>query len=300
MYANFGAADTRNQTTIKRTDSTRRSTEQRRLQNKPENNTNKSQRTIEGIRSETNNSSSERREKREKFKEQRPGTDKDKDSLQKKQSSIKKKQRTEKLATPDYSNESRRTTYDKSNGRRTNLSSKDKIDENNTTEKLKTEHRSRSSHRHSTSTKPVSVELVPKDLGKAVKEDSKPLEKVILENVVAKYRTRESSKDKTSGRKESPKGRQKVNTHDTDSYRNSSSTRAKEIIIPERVPNGTSDSHRSKRSEYVINYDDKNGTVSSICKVTGSGSSKKKKILKDGPKEYKERNKTTEKIALRK
>lgn len=296
MYANFGAINKRDQTTTKRTDSFRRSTEPRtpaRAYNR-----NKSQIT-ESNRTDIKNRSSERRDKKENVTEYKADTDNDKDSQQKKHSSIKRKQRTEKLATPDYTNESRRTSYDKPH-RRTNLSPYDKIYENNTTEKLKTEHRSRSSHRHSTSTKPVTVELVPKDSSKIVKEDSKPstLEKQILENGGVKHRTRASSKDKTSDRKESPKGRHRGNT---DSYRTTSSSRAnKEILIPERVPNGTSDSHRSKRSEYVINYDDKKGTVSSICKVTGSGSSKKKKILKDSPKEYKDRNKTTEKISLRK
>ncbi|XP_047988277.1 uncharacterized protein LOC125227915 isoform X2 [Leguminivora glycinivorella] len=48
---------------------------------------------------------------------------------------------------------------------------------------------------------------------------------------------------------------------------------------------------KSRRNEYVINYDDKNGTVASITKVsTGPGSTRKKKAslerIKDTPKEY--------------
>ncbi|XP_012544710.3 uncharacterized protein LOC101736312 isoform X1 [Bombyx mori] len=60
-----------------------------------------------------------------------------------------------------------------------------------------------------------------------------------------------------------------------------------------------------RRREYVINYDDKNGTVSSVCKVTTSpgGSYRKKKISKeilDSPKGQILKPKTINKIALRK
>ncbi|XP_061728509.1 uncharacterized protein LOC133533541 isoform X1 [Cydia pomonella] len=59
---------------------------------------------------------------------------------------------------------------------------------------------------------------------------------------------------------------------------------------------------KSRRNEYVINYDDKNGTVASITKVsTGPGSTKKKKTslerIKDTPKEYRTQSKP-EKIHL--
>ncbi|XP_063359536.1 uncharacterized protein LOC134648881 isoform X2 [Cydia amplana] len=59
---------------------------------------------------------------------------------------------------------------------------------------------------------------------------------------------------------------------------------------------------KSRRNEYVINYDDKNGTVASITKVpTGPGSTRKKKTslerIKDTPKEYRTQSKP-EKIHL--
>ncbi|XP_063531175.1 uncharacterized protein LOC134742141 isoform X1 [Cydia strobilella] len=59
---------------------------------------------------------------------------------------------------------------------------------------------------------------------------------------------------------------------------------------------------KSKRNEYVINYDDKNGTVASITKVpTGPGSTRKKKtsleIIIDTPKEHRTQSKP-EKIHL--
>lgn len=63
----------------------------------------------------------------------------------------------------------------------------------------------------------------------------------------------------------------------------------------------TKERPRSKRNEYVINYDDKNGTVTSVCKVSADqGSTKKKKSSLEKLKDFKSQNKTPEKINLRK
>lgn len=67
-----------------------------------------------------------------------------------------------------------------------------------------------------------------------------------------------------------------------------------------------SNNHKTnKHREYIINYDDKNGTVSSICKVTPSlGTPKRKKtskeILKDNHNNKLLKNKTVDIIAPRK
>lgn len=77
----------------------------------------------------------------------------------------------------------------------------------------------------------------------------------------------------------------------------------------EKVPNmklakQAGSNSRSKRSKYVINYDDKNGTVSSICKIkTGPGTYKRKLITvenKDAQDSNNNNNKSLNKIALRK
>lgn len=61
---------------------------------------------------------------------------------------------------------------------------------------------------------------------------------------------------------------------------------------------------RTKRSEYVINYDDKNGTVSSVRKInTGPISHRKKRTSmdsKENPVEYSRKDKVSNKIASRK
>lgn len=70
----------------------------------------------------------------------------------------------------------------------------------------------------------------------------------------------------------------------------------------EMVMSAKKTSHRTpKRSEYVINYDDKNGTVSSVCKVkTGHSTSKRKSGTKESLTEMKLKNKTLDKTPLRK
>lgn len=68
---------------------------------------------------------------------------------------------------------------------------------------------------------------------------------------------------------------------------------------------GTNESRKTSRSEYVIKYDDKNGTVSSISKVRAGHSSSRnkyssKEINKENSKEMKTKSKHLEKPALRK
>ncbi|XP_028165858.1 uncharacterized protein LOC114356722 isoform X3 [Ostrinia furnacalis] len=69
----------------------------------------------------------------------------------------------------------------------------------------------------------------------------------------------------------------------------------------DRVNNNTNGRRSSRRSEYVIKYDDKNGTVSSVCKVrSGHSTQRKKHQSKERNKEHiKDYNtKNTEKSAL--
>lgn len=56
---------------------------------------------------------------------------------------------------------------------------------------------------------------------------------------------------------------------------------------------------RNKRREYVINYDDKKGTVSSICQLK-PGTSKRKIIHPERTKEMKLKTKSSDKSSLRK
>lgn len=60
---------------------------------------------------------------------------------------------------------------------------------------------------------------------------------------------------------------------------------------------------RSKKNEYVINYDDKNGTVSSVTKIRSNSGSPKRKPVKDTARDKLRenlKNKASDKVALRK
>lgn len=56
---------------------------------------------------------------------------------------------------------------------------------------------------------------------------------------------------------------------------------------------------KNKRREYVINYDDKNGTVSSVCQLK-PGTSKRKTLHPEKSKEIKMKTKSSDKSSLRK
>lgn len=227
------------------------------------------------------------------------------DSLPKKLQSLNKNRvkRTEKLATPEYSRDPQNNISSIKN----KLSNKK--DEQGTNHKLKTEHPGiPGSSRGYPAIKQIkhdrNEDSVTKDSNKAEKRDLKDVTE-LEDNGIVKYRARPSSNDKMNERKSS-KSHQKLDTNSSDSFRNSTLTsRAKEkdINTKERIANPRSDTHKtSKRSEYVINYDDKNGTVSSICKVKpGSGTPRKQNILKDIVSDIpKEKTKKSEKKTLRK
>ncbi|CAH0701873.1 unnamed protein product [Spodoptera exigua] len=110
-------------------------------------------------------------------------------------------------------------------------------------------------------------------------------------------RKRNSSRDKT--KKESIKPSQKDESSYTVLIPSIQSKNAKDYSTK------TNSKPRDSRREYVINYDDKNGTVSSICKITPSmGTPKRKKttkeIFKDNENDRTFKNKSVHKIAPRK
>lgn len=223
----------------------------------------------------------------------------DTDTLKKNEHILKKTtrvKRTEKLSTPDYPDDK---IYNSSSSQK--RLSNEKTDDYNSKQTSKQEHRSRSAQRHST--KETCERIADEENKQDDSRDTKQ-QTIIEEDTVVKSRTRNSSKDKTGSKKESTtQAPQKIYSK-SESIHNSTKSRGREKVIMDKVPNGKPDSIASKRSEYVINYDDKNGTVSSICKVSGSSTSKKKKAIRDRstdiPKEHKMKNMTSEKIALRK
>ncbi|KAJ2952814.1 hypothetical protein O0L34_g7179 [Tuta absoluta] len=201
-----------------------------------------------------------------------------------------RKVRTEKLATPDYSNEkyTNDKIYDKSS-KQLKLSNEVNTGEDSSLRSTKVEHRSRSSQRNKI--KPEDVPLEEKMKFHDVKAAH---HKGNIVNGDTKYNSRTSSQDK-SAKRESSNTRKHVDSSN-DNYRNSTkSSKSKEISISDKVPS-SKDAYKTSRSAYVINYDDKNGTVSSVCKVKpGFTSSRKKPKEKTKEKEY--RNKP-EKNAL--
>lgn len=291
LYVNLNAEEKKMKNCMQRTDSIRRKLEgQQKAQAKVDTSNSKRTDPVE-IRKSRSNRHQDRSEHKVRVKSARVDTD----SLEKKEDLLKKTtrvKRTEKLSTPDYPNDK---IYNSSSSRR-RLSSEKTDDHNKQTSKQ--DHRSRSGQRHSTK------ESGEKNADEENKQDDRKDSKhqTIIEEVVLKSRTRNLSKDKTGSRNETTKAPQKIASKPESAY-NSTNSKGRDEIISEKVPNGKPDSRASKRSEYVINYDDKNGTVSSICKVSGSSTSKKKKAIKRGtdiPKENKMKNKTSEKIALRK
>ncbi|KAI5641803.1 hypothetical protein NE865_06107 [Phthorimaea operculella] len=201
-----------------------------------------------------------------------------------------RKIRTEKLATPEYSSEKHATDkiYEKSL-KHQKLSNDVNIEDDSLPRSSKVEHRSRSSQRNKIKPEEVPSEERNKSHDR---KDQRHNGNIVYGD--AKYHTRTPSKDK-SARRESSKTSKHVDSSN-DNYRNSTkSSKGKEISISDRVPS-SKDDYKTSRSAYVINYDDKNGTVSSVCKVKpGSSSAKKKPKEKTKEKEYKTK---AEKITL--
>lgn len=115
------------------------------------------------------------------------------------------------------------------------------------------------------------------------------------------HRKRNSSKDKVNSLRENIKSSKL--SPDSSPRRLSAQTKGsdRDNEVGSKSNNYKSDKHR----EYVINYDDKNGTVSSICKITpGHGAPRRKRtskvVLKENNKDNELKTKPIDKIALRK
>lgn len=295
LYVNLNAEEKKIKNSIQRTDSIRRKPEEQKKTHVKVDTSSSKRKEITENRKSRSNCTHATPETKERAKS---ASRADQDCLEKKENPLQKTtrvKRTEKLSTPDYPNDK---IYNSSSRRR--KSSSERTDDYKNTLTSKQEHRSRSAQRRPN--KECSERIVEEENKQDNRRDSQH-QAIIEENMEVKYRTGNSSKDRTGRRKESAKTPQKIYSK-SETTHNSTNSRGREKIIMDKTPNGKPDSKASKRSEYVINYDDKNGTVSSICKVSGSSTSKKKKAITDRgtdiPKEHKMKNKTAEKIALRK
>ena len=160
----------------------------------------------------------------------------------------------------------------------------------------KKDHRSRSLQRHKTKDVP---EETSKDLSRViVKKADQQLKDSLDDNGVNSSRKRNSSRDKYAKETIKPSPKQE-----------SSYT----VLIPPAQSKNNGKDYATKtngyktniRKEYVINYDDKNGTVSSICKKGPNlGTPKRKKsskeIFKDSQNDKAFKIKAVDKIAPRK
>lgn len=159
----------------------------------------------------------------------------------------------------------------------------------------KKDHRSRSLQRPKT--KSV-LEETSKDLSRMIIKKADHQESLDDKHGVNSNRKRNSSKDKSA--KETIKPSQKPESSYT-------------VLIPPAQSKSNVKEYSTKtngyktnmRKEYVINYDDKNGTVSSICKIAPNfGTPKRKKtskeIFKDSPNDKAFKIKAVDKIAPRK
>ncbi|CAH0406548.1 unnamed protein product [Chilo suppressalis] len=202
------------------------------------------------------------------------------DSLKKKQNSIKKtsrSQRTEKLSTPEYSTQQKRSDSAKKpykddrrdlkdnkcdivkTSRRTNT------DENNESEKDVTLSKDKSSKERTTNHRPKQS---LKSNTRAMESAHKKMDPIIIEHATKSKDLRE------------------VDRMGADKNYHSNGRRT------------------GRRSEYVIKYDDKNGTVSSVSKVrTGHSAVKQKHTLKERSKnnikDLKTKDKNVDVSALR-
>lgn len=161
----------------------------------------------------------------------------------------------------------------------------------------KKEHRSRSLQRPETKDVP---EETSKDLSRMIvkKTDQQVKDSIDDDRGVNSNRKRNSSRDKYT--KETIKPSQKQESSYT-------------VLIPPVQPKINGKEYATKtngyktnmRKEYVINYDDKNGTVSSICKIGPNlGTPKRKKsskeIFKDSQNDKAFKIRAADKIAPRK
>uniref|UniRef100_A0A2H1WFW1 SFRICE_003038 n=1 Tax=Spodoptera frugiperda TaxID=7108 RepID=A0A2H1WFW1_SPOFR len=159
------------------------------------------------------------------------------------------------------------------------------------------EHRSKSLQRPSSKVSEETSRDKSRDVSDAKKSDHRK-SSLDRNHHVDSSRKRNSSRDKST--KESIKPSQKDDSSYTVLIPSiSSKNNAKDYSTK------TNSKSRDSRREYVINYDDKNGTVSSICKITPSlGTPKRKKttkeIFRDSQNDKPFKNKSVHKIAPRK
>ncbi|XP_059054280.1 homeobox protein 2-like isoform X2 [Achroia grisella] len=221
-------------------------------------------------------------------------------SLQKKQeeSSIKKHQprRTKKLVTPEHS-----LNYQTDNQNGNNHDSNKILTETEcksdsvSSTKMRQQNRSRPSHDQPSKPEKTHAEI-KNDITNNINTNNE------TKKDTSKYRTRQSSQDKVN--KESSRANHKSDVKSSNVY-NTKLINNTEGNSPDKNLSPKKGSHKTpKRSEYVINYDDKKGTVSSICKIKSGHNSSKRKIVssennKETPKEYKTINKHLDKTPLR-
>lgn len=174
-----------------------------------------------------------------------------------------------------------------------------KHDQKNTLEKTITD-KSKTTEKKEHNSRPIQ-RSIPKSTSEESGEASR--ERSAKNRETSSHRKLNSSKDKINSMRENIKPQTK---QDSDSSPHRSSHHTKSNNEKEKDLSSKSNSNRSNRHrEYVINYDDKNGTVSSICKIKpGIGPPRRKKtskeILKENHKDNSMKNKTVDKIALRK
>ncbi|XP_031768160.2 uncharacterized protein MAL13P1.304 isoform X2 [Galleria mellonella] len=217
-------------------------------------------------------------------------------SLRRKQEmlSTKKDQprRTKKLVTPEHSvNYQKDNHCENSNNNHSNKILRENEYKSESTElkKMGQLNRSRKSQHQTNNPEKTHKVINAKVISEETKKDT------------IKYRPRQPSQDKNN--KELSKVNYKSEGASSNEY-NAKLINNTEGNSPDKIINSKKSNYKTpKRSEYVINYDDKKGTVSSICKVkSGHSSSKKKSVSnekhKEITKEHKTKSKTLDKTPL--
>lgn len=207
-----------------------------------------------------------------------------------KKSSTTRSGKTEKIQKSDQS--LRKTNRDMYDTKKSDSVESKYSQNHNINNKLKQEHKSRTSEKNST-----------KDVAK---------EGRFRENSSSTRNKKDVHESKVAGDSDTNTTDTKLSKSQT--TKGKANTRTETVKIIPKIENSTIDKSttsrevrprhgsKSRKSEYVINYDDKNGTVSSVRKLR-SDSPRRKKTTKEVVKEkFKEnlKNKTQDKAALRK
>ncbi|CAH2093786.1 unnamed protein product [Euphydryas editha] len=193
--------------------------------------------------------------------------------------------RTEKLTTPDHLQE--KCIRQRSNDKNSIGNRHDKYETYNSNSFKKKQ------------SKDV-AKIIEYNISKSSKIDD--LKKNLSENNVNNHSTTKSVNRSVQSKDSSNENKTSVKSHEDKNYQHViklSTTKTVEKSTPNTKPQKSS---KSKRSKYVINYDDKNGTVSSICKikpVPGTYTRKLISVENKPPQEYTNNNRLN-KIALKK